>query len=590
MNRIRILGLASAIPMLVAGGVTAQRPTFDSLQDRFDRNGDGVVSREEFEGPADRFERMDRNRDGRVTREEFAGAGPNRARPESPPRAPEGRGSDSAPSLDDPGGPVNPKRADVIDAMQARVEASGVQVGERMPDLVLQSLDGAAVRVSDLWKDQPLVLVTASITCPVAVRTCPTLDRIRTAHPDSARIAIVYVSEAHASPSGRAAADVQDMTAIPTGHGAYAAPASLDERLSLARLFRRQQTPEIELLVAGMDDAFPRSAGIGPNSGLLVDTNGVLRLKQGWYSPAAMQEAIRNLEGAGSARGETARAVAAASAGPPHLTFGLIADIQYADKPDGGRGGVRRFRSSRIRMERCVADMNARGVAFVVQLGDLVDSDRNYPGPQRPDLELAMRRDLETILGTAAALSMPFIHVIGNHDIDVGKEELIRRMSLKRTNYSFTHALAKGWRFIVTDGTDSRRTIGGTQAAWLRDALVEAARNDERVICFNHYTLLQEAAPNHDRLRNDVEILGIVENAANVATWFSGHDHGGGYAFRNGTHFVTLQAMVDAGDDNAYAVVRLFPDRIEVEGVGTVPDRTLRLDTARVAAAPNASR
>lgn len=42
---------------------------------RYDTNGDGVVTREEFTGPEDTFTRLDRNWDGRLTREDFDWAG-----------------------------------------------------------------------------------------------------------------------------------------------------------------------------------------------------------------------------------------------------------------------------------------------------------------------------------------------------------------------------------------------------------------------------------------------------------------------------------------------------------------------------------
>jgi hypothetical protein len=41
------------------------------LADRYDADRDGAVSRKEFPGPADLFERLDRNHDGRLTPEDF---------------------------------------------------------------------------------------------------------------------------------------------------------------------------------------------------------------------------------------------------------------------------------------------------------------------------------------------------------------------------------------------------------------------------------------------------------------------------------------------------------------------------------------
>jgi hypothetical protein len=41
------------------------------LAARYDSNHDGVITREEFQGPTDLFERLDRNHDGRITPDDF---------------------------------------------------------------------------------------------------------------------------------------------------------------------------------------------------------------------------------------------------------------------------------------------------------------------------------------------------------------------------------------------------------------------------------------------------------------------------------------------------------------------------------------
>ncbi|WP_222705795.1 hypothetical protein [Salidesulfovibrio onnuriiensis] len=48
--------------------------------DRFDKNRDGRVSRAEFDGPSDHFDRLDRNKDGYIDEDE-APTGP----PDGPP-------------------------------------------------------------------------------------------------------------------------------------------------------------------------------------------------------------------------------------------------------------------------------------------------------------------------------------------------------------------------------------------------------------------------------------------------------------------------------------------------------------------------
>ena len=55
----------------------------------------------------------------------------------------------------------------------------------------------------------------------------------------------------------------------------------------------------------------------------------------------------------------------------PQFSFGVVADIQYADQASAGR---RDYRGSIGKLESCVAAMNREKLDFVIQLGDLVDS------------------------------------------------------------------------------------------------------------------------------------------------------------------------------------------------------------------------
>ena len=51
------------------GGMT-QQGTYDTFR-RMDRNGDGVISRREWDGTSQSFSAYDRNGDGVISRDEF---------------------------------------------------------------------------------------------------------------------------------------------------------------------------------------------------------------------------------------------------------------------------------------------------------------------------------------------------------------------------------------------------------------------------------------------------------------------------------------------------------------------------------------
>lgn len=56
--------------------------------------------------------------------------------------------------------------------------------------------------LSTLWKDKPAVLVTASVTCPISVGSCPSLKPLSLAHSNDVNVGILYVKEAHPSEDG----------------------------------------------------------------------------------------------------------------------------------------------------------------------------------------------------------------------------------------------------------------------------------------------------------------------------------------------------------------------------------------------------
>lgn len=68
------------------GGARRGGIPWEAITDREDKNKDGKVSREEFSGPPQLFQRLDKNGDGMLTREEHEGN--HAAPPQSPPSAP----------------------------------------------------------------------------------------------------------------------------------------------------------------------------------------------------------------------------------------------------------------------------------------------------------------------------------------------------------------------------------------------------------------------------------------------------------------------------------------------------------------------
>ncbi len=277
-----------------------------------------------------------------------------------------------------------------------------------------------------------------------------------------------------------------------------------------------------------------------------------------------------------------------ADSGRVLFSFGVFADAQYVDAPNGGN---RCYRASIAKVEECVARFNAEKPAFVVQMGDLIDHDGASFSP---------------MLDRYNKLSMPHYNVLGNHDFArVSAEEVVRHLGLKRRYYDF----AKGsWKFVVLDGNDvslqssvgnAEKTaeaqamlqkqkglhapnaqsynggVGPAQLAWLKAKLNAASKSHQNVVIFCHMPVFPYGGDCN--LWNDEELVKTIESYPCVKVWINGHDHKGNYAVKDGVHYVTLQGMVDTPDTNAFALVRVYQDRLVIVGSGRIPSIALAL-------------
>jgi manganese-dependent ADP-ribose/CDP-alcohol diphosphatase len=254
----------------------------------------------------------------------------------------------------------------------------------------------------------------------------------------------------------------------------------------------------------------------------------------------------------------------AAPTDKPQLVFGVIADVQYADLDTQG---ARYYRTAMQKLKECVMDLADRDLAFVIQLGDIVNGHGQDVNKSTADLD--------RILSVFNKLPMTKYHVLGNHCLSVDKEILGRKLGLERFYYDFTVSSVKGWRFVVLDGNDAGYgMVGDEQLAWFRSTIRKAAEDREKVICMSHFALLPEAAAHH-RMATPEPILEAMDEAGCVVAWLAGHDHAGGYAVRKGVHHVTVRGMVESPLKNAYAVMELHGDKIVETGFGDEPSREM---------------
>ena len=262
------------------------------------------------------------------------------------------------------------------------------------------------------------------------------------------------------------------------------------------------------------------------------------------------------------------------------LKIGLVADPQYANNPTAGK---RYYSESLWKLKEAIVTFNHEDVDFVQNLGDIIDK-----GWESYDSIIPVYQNLNP--------GIENFHLLGNHDFAVDPShlaKLLETLSMPDYYYSF---VKKGWRFIVLDATDYsystnslhnhdinqvnsyydntigksnnyrwNSAIGEKQQNWLRNELESSELLQEEVIIFSHIPV--RPLGNQHNLWNDYEIIEIIENCPNIVAYINGHNHSGGYVYKNGIHYITISGMVNTMI-NSYGILEIYKDSLLLKGYG----------------------
>lgn len=271
------------------------------------------------------------------------------------------------------------------------------------------------------------------------------------------------------------------------------------------------------------------------------------------------------------------------------ISFALLTDIQYADAAPVGE---RHYRASLPKLKAAVADLAAQRPAFALHLGDLIDRDV---------------ASFDAVLPLLKPLGCPLHHVLGNHDYaidDAAKAKVLGLLEMPRDYYRVD---APGLRLLMLDTTDQAvykqvagspackaaqerlarlvatgaanakpwgGGIGETQMQWLRDELASATAAGVRVLLCGHHPLVP--ADGHE-LWNAAPVMELIDRHPCVIASFSGHNHAGAEVVRNGVPYITFKSLLHQPNITAYAMIRLSPDALVIQGRGREVSRRFAL-------------
>uniref|UniRef100_A0A5F8H1I0 Manganese-dependent ADP-ribose/CDP-alcohol diphosphatase n=1 Tax=Monodelphis domestica TaxID=13616 RepID=A0A5F8H1I0_MONDO len=317
----------------------------------------------------------------------------------------------------------------------------------------------------------------------------------------------------------------------------------------------------------------------------------------------------------------------------PYFSFGVIADIQYADLEDGYnylRTRRRYYRYSLHHLQGAIEEWNEESShpSFVLQLGDLIDGfNAQYKMSEE---------SLKNVIKEFKKLRPPIHHTWGNHELYNFSRDYLRNSKLNtkflgdqiahcpetipsENYYAYHFVPFPKFRFVLLDAYDlsvlgmdesspkyqeSMKMLkeknpneelnspqglsepqfvqfnGGysqEQLDWFNAVLTFSDTNQEKVVVVGHIPIHPDSSDSVCLAWNYRDALSIIWSHKCVVCFLAGHTHDGGYCLdTHGVHHITLEGVIETPPESqAFGTVHVYPDKMVLKGKGRVPNRIM---------------
>jgi hypothetical protein len=162
---------------------------------------------------------------------------------------------------------------------------SGLAVGATIPDFTLYKLNGDSVNMqTELQDGLPVLLVSGSYTCPVFRQRVADLNNMMSTYLGQLKAFVVYAVEAHpiVDPSPYSG-NVWVTTQNQNDGVLYRQPVTYGQRKAMVDTMLMNITINADVLIDGPCNNWWNTFGPAPNNAYLIDTNGVIFAKHGWF-------------------------------------------------------------------------------------------------------------------------------------------------------------------------------------------------------------------------------------------------------------------------------------------------------------------
>ncbi|KAM6245628.1 manganese-dependent ADP-ribose/CDP-alcohol diphosphatase isoform 1-T1 [Porphyrio hochstetteri] len=273
----------------------------------------------------------------------------------------------------------------------------------------------------------------------------------------------------------------------------------------------------------------------------------------------------------------------------PLFSFGVIADIQYADAEDGyDFSGYRRryYRQSLNLLRDAVEawDAEREPLAFVLQLGDSIDGLNARSG----EAESA----LERVLAVLGRLSVPVHHAWGNHEFYNFSRARLAHTGLNSRPagagagppagdcQAYHFSPAARFRVVVLDAYDLSILGREPDSPHYQESLQllrEKNPNDDLNSPTGHLPIHPDASDRVCLAWNYKAALSVIHSHGCVVCYLAGHLHDGGYCLdSHRVHHLTLEGVIETPpESNAFGTIYVYEDKMILKGRGRISDRVM---------------
>ena len=162
---------------------------------------------------------------------------------------------------------------------------NGIQAGDTASDFKLFDLAGDSVTLSEkLSTGKPVLMIAGSYTCPVFRNKIGSINNVVSLYGNQIEVFIVYTLEAHPDIDTSVYFGYVNTGAANINAGIlYRQPVTYGERKDVVQDMLAAMTINAPVYLDGPCNNWWLHYGPAPNNAYLIDTNGVVFAKHGWY-------------------------------------------------------------------------------------------------------------------------------------------------------------------------------------------------------------------------------------------------------------------------------------------------------------------